>query len=310
MIGCEMPSSPHPETPRIGFDIGGTKIAGGLVLPNGQVEHARRWPVPNTYQTFLELLSAAVADYDEIAKTRCPVGLGLAGILDYAAGTLVVSKLPFLEHQPLKNDLQARCQRPVAMGNDADCFALVEAQFGAGKDHSHVFGAIIGTGAGGAQIFNGRLVTGPNGVNGEWGHWPLPHLPDRPNPPPRLCHCGIVGCIETLISGGGLSYLHQFLHGMERSAPDIAATAIAGDKQARETLACFYDYLAKSFGMIILGMDPDIIVIGGGLRTLPDLAAQITLRLPQVTFLKQVKTKIAISVFDNESSVRGAAGLS
>lgn len=296
---------------RIGFDIGGTKVAGAALAPDGTMLARERWPVPDTYEALLALLQTAALQLAGLAGGKIDgIGLGIAGILDHRAGTVTLSKLRWLEHKPLLHDLGAKLGCPVRMANDADCFVLSEAVDGAGAQHNHVFGAILGTGVGGAQIVGKKLVTGPNGVNGEWGHVPLPYYVPEDGPL-HGCHCGRTGCIETLLSGNGLVRLHRFRNpeSPARAAHEIALLAGQGDHAALATLQHFYHLLAKGLSMIVMCFDPDAIIIGGGLRDLPRLYSEVPALIPNYCFVKELRTVLLPAQYDADSGVRGAAWL-
>jgi len=293
---------------RIGFDIGGTKISGVLLSPEGAVAAKARWPVPESYEAFLALIVAAVEQFDVQAGAVSSVGLGLAGLIDHQQGCLAMGRLTLLVGQPLVRDLSARLARPVRIANDADCFAVSEAADGAGAAYHHVFGAIIGTGAGGAQVIGKQLVTGANGVNGEWGHLPLPYYTPADGVLPT-CHCGQRGCVEQFVSGPGLVRLHQHKHGIPLSSEEIAAQALAGETAALATCDHFYDQVARAFVILLLCFDPDVIVIGGGLKDLPGICAAVRAKIPQHCFVRDLKTVILPALHDSDSGVRGAAWL-
>ena len=296
---------------RIGFDIGGTKVAGVALSQDGAMLARERWPVPETYEALIALLQTAALQLAGQAGDKPDgVGLGIAGILDHRAGAVTLSKLRWLEHKPLLSDLAARLGCPVRMANDADCFVLSEAVDGAGAAYHHVFGVILGTGVGGAQIVGKKLVTGPNGVNGEWGHVPLPHY-EPEDGPLHGCHCGRSGCIETLLSGNGLVRLHRFRNpeSPALAAHEISLLAGEGDVAALATLRHFYRLLAKGLSMIVMCFDPDAIVIGGGLRDLPRLYEEVAALIPEYCFIKQLRTALLPAQYDADSGVRGAAWL-
>jgi fructokinase len=208
------------------------------------------------------------------------------------------------------HDLTIRLARSIKVANDADCFVVSEALDGAGAPFHHVFGAILGTGVGGGQVVGQKLVTGANGVNGEWGHLPLPYY-QADDGGLQPCHCGRTGCMETLLSGGGLARLHQFKHGLAApvTASEIAAFAEQGDVAALQTLDHYYHMLAKGLSMIVLCFDPDVIVIGGGLRDLPHLYTAVKSYIPLYCFVRDLKTAIVSARYDSDSGVRGAAWL-
>lgn len=293
---------------RIGFDIGGSKVAGIALAPDGTTAHKERWPVPADYAGLLDLLTTSVGQLTPAGGTVAGVGFGVAGVVDHAQGMMAVCKLPWLLQKPIVTDMQARLKLPVKMANDADCFAVSEAADGAGAAYHHVFGVILGTGAGGGQVVGKQLVTGANGTNGEWGHLPLPHYtPD--DAPPYRCHCGQMNCMENILSGGGLARLHERLHGQVATAPEIAAAAMHGDKAALTTLDRYYDLLARGLTTILLCVDPQAIIIGGGLKHLPDLCATVAERIPRHCLIKTLKTAILPAQHDDDSGVRGAAWL-
>lgn len=295
---------------RIGFDIGGTKITGVLLAPDGRVLIKQRWAVPDDYAGLLALLCEAVAQFDSAAGSKASVGLGIAGIINHQRGVLTMCKLRWLEEQPVVHDLAIRLARPIKVANDADCFVVSEALDGAGASHHHVFGVILGTGVGGGQVVGQELVTGANGVNGEWGHVPLPYY-QVDDGALQLCHCGKTGCIEMFLSGGGLARLHQFKHRLAApvTAAAIAASAEKGDVAALRTLDHYYHLLAKGLSMIVLCFDPDVIVIGGGLRDLPQIYTIVKSYIPLYCFVRDLKTAIVPARYDSDSGVRGAAWL-
>lgn len=293
---------------RIGFDIGGSKVSGITLAPDGSTACKERWPVPVDYSGLLDLLTSSVSQLAPPGGKVAGVGLGVAGVVNHTQGMMAVCKLPWLLHKPLVGDLQARLKLPVKIANDADCFVVSEAADGAGANYHHVFGVILGTGAGGGQVVGKRLVTGANGTNGEWGHLPLPHYTSDDAPPYR-CHCGQMNCMENILSGGGLARLHERLHGQTVTAPDIAAAARHGDSVALATLDRYYDLLARGLTTILLCVDPEVIVIGGGLKHLPGLCEAVAERIPKYCLVKTLRTAIVSARHDDDSGVRGAAWL-
>lgn len=293
---------------RIGFDIGGTKIAAILLAPDGTALTKQRWPVASSYPAFLEQIISATQEFDRQAGAIARLGLGVAGVIDHRQGVVRRSKLEWLQEQNLVQDLTARLARPVRIANDADCFAVSEAVDGAGDGYDHVFGAIIGTGAGGAQVVGRKLVTGVNGTNGEWGHVPLPHY-QASDGAFLPCHCGQTGCIETFVSGPGLARLYHFMHGSVLSAPEIAIQAAAGNGAALATLERFYHQIAKAMSLIVMCLDPEAIIIGGGLKDLPGLYPALHASIPRYCLIKELQTAILPAMHDDDSGVRGAAWL-
>ncbi|MEJ0062840.1 MAG: ROK family protein [Alphaproteobacteria bacterium] len=293
---------------RIGLDIGGTKIAAILLAPDGSVAGKRHALMPGDYSLFLNEIKDIVEELDRAAGARCSVGVGFPGVVDHRQGVVGVCKVAYLTHRPVAADLAAALGRPVKIANDAECFVMSEAADGAGASYSHVFGVIMGTGAGGVQAVDRKLVLGPHGIGGGWGHVPLPfHAPE--DGPVLQCFCGLKGCTEMFVSGPGLARLHRHCTGEELLPPLVVERAVAGDPAARATLDHFYELAAKGFSTILHLIDPDVIVIGGGLCTLPGLCEAIKARLPRYSYVKEIKTAILPALYGADSGVRGAAWL-
>ncbi|QWP78965.1 ROK family protein [Lysobacter sp. K5869] len=252
-----------------GIDIGGTKIE--LVACDAKtldVRHRRRIATPQgDYHGFLAALEQLVADADaELAQTDAAVGIALPGVRDRRSGLQLSANVPALTGRAVAADLQARLRRPLRFGNDLQCFALSEAHGGAAEGYPSMFGAILGTGAGGGYCLDGRLVAGFNGLAGEWGHWSVPaHLLQRHGLPVIECACGLRGCVERYVSGSGLVALYRHFGGDASEAGAVFAQADAGDARARQVLAIHLDLLGHSLAALVLAVDPHVIVLGGGL---------------------------------------------
>lgn len=290
--------------PRIGIDLGGTKIEGVLLQPDGSLHPRVRIPTPQgDYQGTLhaidDLLSQIAPDFPQL-----PVGIGTPGAISPATGLLRNSNSTCLNGKPLLDDLTRILQRPVRIANDADCFALSEASDGAGKGAASVFGVILGTGTGGGIVINGHLVTGPNAIAGEWGHNPLP-WPQPQELPGPACYCGKHGCIETFLSGPGIARDH----GDGSDSHAISAAARAGDPVAMGSMARYHDRLARALASVINILDPEVIVLGGGLGQIASLYDQVPRLLPQYVFSDTLRTRILPPVHGDSSGVRGAAWL-
>jgi fructokinase len=302
--------------PRIGIDLGGTKIAG--VALDGARELARaRVPTPrDDYTGTLEAIAGLVAQLEGAAGARGTVGVGIPGALSPATGLVKNANSVWLIGRPLQADLAARLDRPVAMANDADCFAVSEAADGAGAGAASVFGVILGTGVGGGFVVGGRPVTGPNAVAGEWGHNPLPWADEaeRPGPP---CYCGKHGCIETFLSGPGLAADWALAgggpSGARGAAEAVVAAAGRGDTTAEAALARYEHRLARALATVVNIIDPEVIVLGGGLsnvarwyETVPRLWAAWVFGAGETT---PVRTRLVPARHGDASGVRGAAWL-
>jgi fructokinase len=232
------------------------------------------------------------------------IGVGIPGTVSPATGLVKNANSTWLIGKPFDRDLALALGRPVRLANDADCFALSEATDGAGAGAATVFGVILGTGVGGGIVVHGRLLAGPNAIAGEWGHNPLPWPSDdeRPGPP---CYCGKRGCIETFLSGPGLARDD----GRGLTAAEVAARAAAGDAAAQGSLARYEDRLARALATVLNVLDPEVVVLGGGLSNLAGLYTAIPSRWGRYAFSDAVATKLAPPRHGDSSGVRGAAWL-
>jgi fructokinase len=291
---------------RIGIDLGGTKIE-GIALGADGAELARlRVPTPkDDYAAIVRALAEVVGALESRTGARGTVGIGMPGCLSPATGLVKNANTVVLNGQPLDRDLAQVLGRPVRLANDANCFALSEASDGAGAGAAVVFGVIIGTGTGGGVVVNGQVLTGPNAVAGEWGHNPLPWPTDeeRPGPP---CYCGKHACIETFLSGPGLANDHR---GERLDAGAIAARADAGEAAATATMERYQDRLARALATIINVLDPDVIVLGGGVSNIQRLYATVPARWGRYVFSDTVRTALRPARHGDSSGVRGAAWL-
>lgn len=302
---------------RIGIDLGGTKIAAvaldsALDGPSAKegAELARaRTATPPGYAGTLSALAHVVAEVEQVAGRRAArVGLCLPGVVDAAAGRVRAVNLPWLDGHPLAADLARVLDRPVAMANDGDCFTLSEAVDGAAAGAAVVYGVILGTGVGGGLVVDGRIRAGANALAGEWGHLPLPWRTEADGPPLR-CGCGRMGCIETVLSGPGMSALHAHHTGEDLEPPAIAARAASGDPAAALTLERHADALARALVMLVHVLDPDVIVAGGGLSGLAGLERAVTEGWGRYALAAPVRTRFVRARHGAESGMRGAARL-
>lgn len=294
---------------RIGVDIGGTKIEAAALDRAGVVRLARRRPTPaGDYWATIAAVRALVLELEAALGRRAPVGIGMPGVLSPATGLVKNANSTCLNGHPFDRDLEAALERPLRFANDANCFALSEASDGAARWARVVFGAILGTGVGGGIIIDGRPLLGANAIAGEWGHSPLPWPADdeRPGAP---CYCGKAGCIETFLSGPGLTRSHAALSGESVAGAALAARAAAGEPAARRTLALYADRLARSLATVINLLDPEAIVLGGGLGQIDFLYDHVPRLWQRYVFSDQVATRLLRPTWGDASGVRGAAWL-
>ena len=293
---------------KIGIDLGGTKIEILAMDAAGRELIRRRIPTPqNDYRATLREMVDLVHSVERELQAPASVGIGTPGSLS-AVGLLRNSNSRCLNSQALKRDLQALLDREIRLANDANCFALSEAVDGAGRGASVVFGIILGTGVGGGIVVDGRLLTGANAIGGEWGHNPLP-LPEPADKPLPQCYCGRQGCIETYLSGPGLSRDHQKSTGVVLDPPEIVACAAAGHPDGERTLNKYEERLARSLGHLINIIDPNVIVLGGGLSNIARLYERVPKLWARHIFSDHIATRLAKNQHGDSSGVRGAAWL-
>lgn len=293
-----------------GLDIGGSKIE--LVAFDGALRaiHRRRIDTPQDgYPAFLDAVCALVTQADAALGGRCDaIGIGLPGVRDRASGRQLSANVPALTGQRVGADLEARLQRPLQLGNDLQCFALSEANGGAADGYPSMFGAILGTGAGGGYCLGGRLVAGYNGIAGEWGHWSLPaHLLGKYGLALPDCGCGLRGCLERYVSGSGVAALHRHLGGASADAAAVIAAAQAGDDDARQALAIHLDLLGHAFASLVMALDPHVIVLGGGLSRHEPLYTALPAAVQAHLFAGMRVPPILPPRFGDAGGARGAA---
>ncbi|MGA7748601.1 MAG: ROK family protein [Gallionella sp.] len=299
---------------RLGIDLGGTKIEIIALDDSGRELLRRRVAAPkNNYDETLQAIAALVRDAEAELGQRgsagfSTLGIGTPGALSRATGRLKNSNSVALNGQPILQDLEALLQRNIKISNDANCFALSEATDGAAAGASVVFGVILGTGVGAGIVVNGRILTGPNGIAGEWGHnpppWPQPH--ELPGP---QCYCGKHGCIETFLSGPGMMKLHQLETGEALGSAVIVSRAEQGDMACERTMQRYENRIARSLAHVINILDPDIIVLGGGMSNIERLYTRVPALWGRWVFSDRVDTKLVKHRFGDSSGVRGAAWL-
>jgi len=305
---------------RIGIDLGGTKIEAVVLDDEGAVVFRQRRATPRgEYDGTIEAIASLVAAAEASIGGTATVGIGMPGAISPATGLVKNANSTWLNGRPLDRDLEARMGRPVRLANDANCFALSEASDGAAAGADVVFGVILGTGCGGGVVVHGRVLTGPNAIAGEWGHNPLP-WPGTSELPGPECYCGKHGCLETFLSGPGL--VRDYSAHAEKGRCDLgragataitAATVVAraaeGDGCAAEAMERYANRLARGLATVINALDPDAIVLGGGMSNVAMLYETVPRLLTQYVFSDAVTTRLVPPKHGDSSGVRGAAWL-
>ena len=294
---------------RIGIDLGGTKIEIAALDASGAVFARKRVDTPvGDYEATVDAIVALVREVERDLAREATVGVATPGARSLATGRMKNANSTCLNGNPLEEDLERRLGREIRIANDANCFALSEALDGAGRDSEVVFGVILGTGVGGGIVVRRRALTGANAIAGEWGHNPLP-LPtaeDHPLPP---CYCGRRGCIETYLSGPALAADHERRGGARLTAARIVKGAAEGERDCAASIERYEDRLARALASVINVLDPDVIVLGGGLSNIARLYDEVPRRWKDYVFSDEVRTRLVPPVHGDASGVRGAAWL-
>lgn len=307
---------------KIGIDLGGTKIEALLLSDRGEELQRKRVPTPQgDYQATLESIRQVVVALEsneglsvQPGSANCSIGIGTPGAISSRSGKMKNCNSTCLNQQGLLFDIQQVLQREVRLANDADCFALSEAIDGAAAGKGAVFGVILGTGVGGGIVIAQRLLAGPNAIAGEWGHNPLPAAAPKTRSPQdqnfyRSCYCGRYDCIETYLSGPGLAISYFDVSARKASGEEIVALAESGDKEAIDVLEIYCQQLAVSLAQVVNILDPDVIVLGGGLSKIDRLYQRVPQLWQQYIFTDGVLTQLKPAKYGDASGVRGAAWL-
>ncbi len=294
---------------RIGVDLGGTKIEGVALAPDGAIAARRRVSTPKgAYDATVAAVAAIVAAIEAEIGGHATVGLGIPGVVSRRTGLVKNANSVWLIGKPLPRDLEAALGRQARIANDANCFALSEAHDGAARGAAVVFGAILGTGVGGGLVVDGRIVVGANSIAGEWGHNPLP-WPEAAELPGPDCYCGRRGCIETFLSGPGLAQDHLAATGSRLEAQAIVRRAEGGDGAAEAALERYEGRLARALATVINAIDPDVIVLGGGLSNVARIFRNVPRLWSDHVFSDTVLTRLVAPEHGDSSGARGAARL-
>jgi len=294
---------------KIGIDLGGTKTEIIAINSAGNIVHTKRVASPqDNYRDTLDNIVALIRECEKQTGQTATIGIGTPGTISTRTHALKNSNSIWLNGRPLHSDLEEILDREIRIANDANCFALSEAIDGAGANDNIVFGVIIGTGTGGGIVIDKKLLNGPNGITGEWGHNPLPWKTPSETRGPK-CYCGKSGCIETFLSGPGMAADFKQQTHTTLTPPEILELAREGSAPALETLNNYYERLAKSLAHIINILDPDAIVLGGGMSNIESIYDEVPKRWGKYVFSDSCETKLSKAKYGDASGVRGAARL-
>jgi fructokinase len=296
---------------RIGVDLGGTKIEIAALGPGGKILlRERESSHVGSYDATIRAVKGLVEAAEAKLGRRATVGIGTPGAISPATGLIKNANSTWLNGKPFDHDMAAALGREVRVANDANCFTLSEAVDGAGAGKRVVFGVIVGTGTGGGIAVEGRVLTGANAIAGEWGHnpmpWPKPEWGEVPGPP---CYGAQPGCIEVYLSGPGLASDHARVTGEKREPGDIERAAAAGEAPARATMARYHDRFARALAHVINLLDPDVIVIGGGLSNINTIYTEVPPLMQPYVFSDVCTTPVVKNKHGDSGGVRGAAWL-
>lgn len=294
---------------RLGIDVGGTKIEAILLDATGkEIVRRRRDSPQGDYTATLCSIGELVEEIERDFSITSTVGVGIPGTLSPTTGLVKNANSIWLIGYPLQHDLERQLNRPVRVANDADCFVVSEATDGAAKEARSVFGVILGTGVGGGLYWEGRPIHGPNAIAGEWGHNSLPWPEDDERPGPE-CYCGLRGCLETFLSGPGLSRDHFQRTGENCTPQEIEEGATGNNQKCLETLERYEHRLARGLASVINVFDPEVIVLGGGMSNINRLYRTVPTLWQSWVFSDRVETRLVPPRFGDSSGVRGAAWL-
>lgn len=294
---------------KVGIDLGGTKIEIVILDSDNQVLFRERVETPQgDYEQTVTAIVSLAQDANSLYGPFHHIGVGIPGAVSKKTGKIKNANSTCLIGQDLQGDLASRLNMTVRLANDANCLTLSEASDGAAAGEEVVFGVIIGTGCGGGLVVNGHVVNGVNTIAGEWGHNPLPWRASQDIE--NDCYCGLTGCLETFLSGPGMSKHYEMTVGEKKSAQEIARLAQQGDAAAQNMLETYAKWLAKGLASVINVVDPDVIVLGGGVSNIEFLYQRVPELWEQWVFSDQVETRLVPAKWGDSSGVRGAAWLS
>lgn len=305
-----MPMTTSKPAFHMGIDLGGSKISAVMLDQDGAVLNHLRVATPrHNYDATLNAIKTLVTDLERTTSAPTSIGLGIPGSCSPVSGLVRNANSTWLNGRDLKTDLSSRLGRAIRIANDADCFAVSEAKDGAGAGYKTVWGIILGTGCGSGIVIDGKCLSGPLGIAGEWGHNPLPWPHSDDDRDPSHCWCGRTGCMETWVSGPALSKDHKHRTGDELTVAEICALATNGAQAAQATLDRHLSRLARGMAQVINVIDPDVIVIGGGLSQMPHLFHALPQVIAPYIFSDHTDLILRPPKWGDDSGVRGAAWL-
>ena len=294
---------------KIGIDLGGTKTESILIDNHGEEKFRKRIITEKNYEGTLEGITTLVNEIEYNFKKVESIGIGMPGIVSKYTSLVKNANSIWLNGKPLKKDLEKIFNRKVNIENDANCFALSEAVDGAGKDFNVIFGVIIGTGTGGGLVINKKIHQGINQIGGEWGHTPLPNRTDNEKKYANKCFCGLDGCMETYVSGPGFSNIFNNINEESFDSHQIIDEFKQGSERTQLALNNYVDHLARGLSNVINIIDPDVIVLGGGMSNVPYIIENINNELKKYVVSDTFHTKVVLNDHGDSGGVRGAAWL-
>ena len=294
---------------KIGIDLGGTKTEGILIDRDGKELKRKRIKTEKNYQGTIDGIESVVNDFENNFGSVESVGIGMPGAVSSNSSLVKNANSIWLNGKPLKKDLEKKLNRKVNLENDANCFALSEAVDGAGKGKNIVFGVIIGTGTGGGIIINQKIIKGMNNIAGEWGHISLPNRSEEEVKYNHQCYCSKFGCMETYVSGPGFANSYNLRHNTNLDSHEIVKDCSKNSKSAK-ALENYVDHLVRGLSIVVNILDPEIIVLGGGMSNVDYIYGNINDKLKQYVFTDTFQTKVVKNIHGDSGGVRGAAWLS
>ena len=294
---------------KIGIDLGGTKTEALLINDNGDELFRKRIETQKNYEGTVQGILNLINEIEKKFKAIDSIGIGMPGIVSKYTSLVKNANSVWLNGKPLKNDLDKILKKNIKIENDANCFALSEAVDGAGKDYKSVFGVIIGTGTGGGIVINKEIYQGINQIGGEWGHTPLPNRTEDEKKFAEKCFCGLQGCMETYVSGPGFSNNFNNLNNENYDSHQIIDEFIQGSERSRAALDKYVDHLARGLSNVVNILDPDVIVLGGGMSNVDYIYKNINEKLKTYVVTDTFHTKVIKNIHGDSSGVRGAAWL-
>ena len=292
---------------KIGIDVGGSKIEGVLLDKSHTIIDRSRITTPQNYNETIKSVADFVFKFEKLVNSEFTVGIGIPGVISMESHLVKNANSNWLIGKPFKKDIESILSREVRVENDANCFTLSESLLGNGKNCNSVFGVILGTGVGGGILINKKIIYGKNLIAGEWGHTPLPWMTEEENDFVDVCYCGMKGCIETYLSAPGFAKIHNSQYKLNKNSMEIVEDGKSGDKHALTSLEKYIDRLARALSSVINILDPEIIILGGGMSNINLIYPSLQSLLRKYVFSDSVNTKVIQNKHGDSSGVIGAA---